>query len=432
MFGTDGIRGLSGVFPVSDEGATRVGAAVARVLKKNTPSPLVAVGRDTRKCGAKLQDEVCAGLAGAGARVVCADVCPTPAIVSLIRETGADGAIMVSASHNPPEYNGFKIFNSEGLKIPKSVETEITDAFEAAPERGRPAVVAADWKIPYGASLGGIDLSGVKAALDCANGAMFEIAPAVFEKTGAILSLIGCDPDNGEINTGCGSLQTDSLGEEVRRSGAALGAALDGDGDRVAFCCESGADVDGDRVIALFARELLENNTLKKPLVVATVMSNKGLEIFLEQIGIGLVRTDVGDRNVANEMRKQGINFGGEKSGHLIFSNYSNGGDGLLASLLATEVVKKKEMPLSEIVPQFDLFPQVLKNVQISSQKPFDSIPGLSKLVSAHNKILGKAGRIHLRYSGTEPLARVLVEGENGDVVHTVAEEIAEVLNDGA
>ena len=426
---------MSGAFPVSAEGARKVGFAIAEILKRNKPAPLVAVGRDTRKCGAGLQDEICRGLTGAGARVVCAGICPTPAVVSLIIESGADAGIMVSASHNPPEYNGFKVFNSDGLKIPQEAEAEIESEFEKPGDLPPPRNGEENglWKTVYGDALGGSapegrDFSGIKIALDCANGAMSEIAPEIFEKTGAALYTIGCEPDGDNINSGCGSLQPAALGREVRRRGAAFGAALDGDGDRVSFCCENGREVDGDKIIALFAAAMVENKTLKQPSVAATVMSNKGLEIFLENMGLKMVRTAVGDRNVADAMKKEGLNFGGEKSGHLIFSDYSTGGDGLLAALLMADMVKEKNKPLSLILPEFDLFPQVLKNVRVRERKSFDSMPGLRGLVAAREKKLGRAGRIHIRYSGTEPLARVLVEGEDESAVNSAAEEIAETI----
>lgn len=398
----------------------------------------MVVGRDTRKGGDELQNGICRGLAGAGARAVCAEICPTPAIVSLILESGADGGVMVSASHNPPEYNGFKLFNSGGLKIPEETEAEIEREFnkprDLPPWNGEKE--NGEWKTAYrkvlGASApdtpGGRDCSGIKIALDCANGAMSEVAPEVFEKTGASLYTIGCEPDGSNINSNCGSLQTAALGREVKRRGAAFGAALDGDGDRVSFCCENGGVVDGDRIIALFAREMSENGTLKKPAVAATVMSNKGLELFLESIGIKMARTAVGDRNVADAMKKEGLNFGGEQSGHLIFSDYSTGGDGLFAALLVADMVKKKNKPLSLILPEFDLFPQVLKNVRVAERKPFDSMPGLGEIVSSWEKKLGAAGRIHIRYSGTEPLARALVEGEDESAVNCAAGEIAEII----
>ena len=421
------------------EGARRVGFAVAKILKKSKPAPLVAVGRDTRKCGAGLQNEICRGLAGAGARVICAGICPTPAVVSVVIESGADAGVMVSASHNPPEYNGFKVFNSGGLKIPQNMENEIGEVFERPRDHPPPPPGEHEengsWKTAYADALGrsasgGRDLSGVRVALDCANGAMSEIAPEIFEKTGASICAIGCEPDGNNINSGCGSLQTAALGLEVRRSGAAFGAALDGDGDRVSFCCENGREVDGDRIIALFALAMAENKTLKKHSIAATVMSNRGLEIFLENLGIKMKRTAVGDRNVADAMKNEGLKFGGEKSGHLIFSDYSTGGDGLLAALLVADMVKKKNKPLSLILPEFDLFPQVLKNVRVSERKPFDSMPGLRSLVSEWEKKLGAEGRIHIRYSGTEPLARVLVEGGDGDTVGNAAEEIAEIIRE--
>ncbi|MGI9559070.1 MAG: phosphoglucosamine mutase [Thermodesulfobacteriota bacterium] len=443
LFGTDGIRGRSGSFPIDGEGARKIGAAIARSLTKLSPSaPSVVIGRDTRKCGGELQENLCLGLSSLGVGAVCAGVCPTPAVVSLLLAGGADAGIMISASHNPPQYNGFKVFNSEGMKIPESLEDEIQGGFEKMKNSPPPSGGAAPpensaWREIYSSGLnasvpGGRDLSGVKVSLDCANGATSEIAPEVFDKTGAKITSIGREPDGNNINSGCGSLDTERLGEEVRRSGAAFGAALDGDGDRIAFCDERGNEVDGDLIIALFAREMLESGKLKKPRVVTTVMSNKGLELFLEDIGIEVVRTDVGDRNVAEMMKKEAVNFGGEKSGHLIFSDHSTNGDGLLSALLAADILKKKNTPLSGALPEFELFPQVLKNVRVARREPFASMDGLSSAVARREKQLGKSGRIHIRYSGTEPLARVLVEGENAPSVMETADEISEIIDKNA
>ncbi len=439
LFGTDGIRGISGLFPVDKRGAGKIGSAIARVFLKKGGESRVVIGRDTRKRGKTLQENLCGGLMSGGAKTVCAGICPTPAIVSLLLEQKADAGIMISASHNPPEYNGFKIFNSKGFKIDRNVETEIENVFEEL--KDAPALESSErkvaensaWRQIYSCSLessvcGKRNLSGIKIALDCGNGAMFEIAPEVFEKTGAQLSHTGREPDGENINKGCGSLETGRLAEDVKKNGAFLGAALDGDGDRVTFCDENGNEVDGDRIIALFAREMLENGTLKKPCVVTTVMSNKGLELFFEKNGIHMLRTDVGDRNVAEAMKRENINLGGEKSGHLIFSDHSTNGDGLLAALFVADIVKRKNKPLSQILPEFEMFPQILKNVRVSRRKEFELISGLPETVAKLEKQLGKGGRIHLRYSGTEPLARILVEGASQNSVEKTVDEISAVI----
>ncbi|QMU56375.1 MAG: phosphoglucosamine mutase [Candidatus Mycalebacterium zealandia] len=439
LFGTDGIRGHSGDFPIDKTGSRQIGFVVAQTLAKRVDSPQVVIGRDTRKNGDKLQENLCKGLISGGAKTVCAGVCPTPAVVSLLFQNRADAGIMISASHNPPEYNGFKIFNAEGCKIPDEIEREIEECFEKLnepppeSENSLNSNEKSKWHETYSRFLENSvkdarDFSQIQIALDCANGAMFEIAPEVFEKTGAKLSVIGIEPNGENINKGCGSLETASLGNEIRQSSALFGASLDGDGDRVSFCDENGNEVDGDIILALFAREMLKNGTLKKPQIVATVMSNKGLEIFLEEIGIKLFRANVGDRNVADMMRNSGVNFGGEQSGHLIFSDHSTNGDGLLAALLMADIVKKNNKPLSRLLPEFELFPQTLKNVKISRGEPFDTIPGLPETVAKLEKQLGKTGRILIRYSGTEPLARILIEGENSDAIEQAASELAGII----
>ncbi len=440
LFGTDGIRGLSGSFPVNEPGSRKVGVAVADALGKN-PSPLrVVVGRDTRQHGDLLQKEICGGLAARGAQTFSVGICPTPALAAFLLDSGADAGIMVSASHNPPGYNGFKIFNSQGFKIPESVEGEIEKNFEKlkgsdfgnadlkTARKDNAGGFKAYTSLLESSASGKRDFSGIKTVIDCANGAMFEIAPKVFEKTGAETKTVGCLPDGKNINTGCGSTETVLLEQTARRHGAAFGAAFDGDGDRVVFCDEKGNKVDGDLIIALFAREMLESGTLKKPRVVTTIMSNRGLDIFLENIGIEMVRAEVGDRHVADMMRKDAINFGGEKSGHFIFSDHSTSGDGLLAALLAGDIIKKKNKPFSQILPEIEMFPQILKNVRVSERKPFDRMFGLADARAKLEKQLGKGGRIHIRYSGTEPLARILVEGENGTGVSEATEEIAGII----
>lgn len=440
LFGTDGIRGLSGLFPIDEPGSRKIGAAVGETFRRKTRSPRVVIGRDTRKHGLLFQEEFCKGLASRGATISSVGVCPTPAVVAILLESGGDAGVVVSASHNPPEYNGFKIFNSEGLKIPDNIESEITKNFEnlkgdisvpTDPETAREENT--DKFRTYESLLeasksGRRDLSGVKIALDCANGAMYRIAPKVFEKTGAEVTAVGCEPNGTNINKGCGSLETALLGQTVKKCGAALGVALDGDGDRVSFCDEKGNEVDGDLIIALFALEMLKDGKLAKPRIAATVMSNKGLERFLESIGIEMVRAEVGDRQVTDIMRKETINFGGEKSGHLIFSDYSTSGDGLLSALLAADMIKKKDKPLSQILPKIEMFPQILRNVRIAEREPPDSIPGLSEAREQFERHLGKGGRIHIRYSGTEPLVRVLVEGENAHMVEETADRIAGII----
>lgn len=441
LFGTDGIRGLSGSFPINGSGSRKIGAAIAKTLGKNSRSiRSAAVGRDTRKGGDLLLEELRRGLSLCGVKTFSTGVCPTPALVAFSLENGADAGIMISASHNPPEYNGFKIFNSEGFKIPHGTEKEIEKKFAELKEfPPSPADLKANGgenfdrfgayiSLLENSAPGKRDFRGIKIALDCANGAMCEIAPKVFEKTGAEMAVIGCEPDGENINKGCGSLETSPLGQTVKRHGAAFGAALDGDGDRVAFCDEKGKEVDGDLIIALFAQEMSESGRLRNPYIATTVMSNKGLEIFLKSIGIGTFRTDVGDRHVADLIKKEAINFGGEKSGHLIFPDHSTNGDGLLSALLVADIVKIKNKPLSQIVPKIKLFPQILKNVRVFEREPLNSVPGLSDARIKLEKLLGNGGRVHIRYSGTEPLARILVEGEDGRKVVAAADEIAGII----
>jgi len=349
----------------------------------------------------------------------------------------ADLGIVISASHNPFEYNGLKFFDTSGFKLPDQKESEIellissdtiSDLRACGEEIGRAFRVddAPGRYIVFVKNTLKKDmtLDGIKIVLDCANGASYKVSPLVFQELGAQVLTIGVNPDGTNINTRCDSLNPDLLKQKVVDSGANLGIALDGDADRVEFYDENGEIVDGDSIIAVLANEMITNGTLSNKTVVGTIMSNTALEKFINSKGCEFVRTQVGDRYVVEEMRERGCNFGGEKSGHLIFLDYSTTGDGTLAALQILSIMKKEDKSLSELAKIIDLLPQVLVNVRVKEKKPIENIQGMEKILNARNKDLNDRGRINIRYSGTEPLARIMVEGEDALLIKEIAEEI--------
>jgi phosphoglucosamine mutase len=354
----------------------------------------------------------------------------------------ADAGVVISASHNPFEDNGIKLFDKFGFKLQDEKELEIeelisTDRIDNLRVRGTeigksfrvddaPGRYVVFVKNTFPKDL---TLDGIKMVLDCANGASYRVSPLVFQELGAELTTVGISPDGRNINTNCGSLNPELLKQRVLETGADIGIALDGDADRVVFCDETGNVVDGDKIIAVLADEMISTSSLSKNTVVATIMSNMALEIFLKNRGCHLVRTQVGDRYVVEEMRRIGCDFGGEKSGHLIFLNHGTTGDGTLAALQILSIMKSKGKNLSELTKIIDLFPQLLINVRVKEKRPFSEIPMVTKLISSKEKEFNGKIRINLRYSGTEPLARIMVEGEDDIIVKEIAEEVANEID---
>jgi phosphoglucosamine mutase len=441
LFGTDGIRGIANLHPMTPEISLRLGKALVSVLKheKSDARRLkVVIGKDTRLSGYIFEQAISAGIASMGADVLLVGPLPTPAVAFLTTNMRADTGVVISASHNPFEDNGIKLFDKFGFKLPDEKEleieelissdriddlrvrgTEIGKSFRVDDAPGRYVVFVKN-TFPKD-----ITLDGIKIVLDCANGASYRVSPLVFQELGAELTTVGVNPDGRNINTNCGSLNPEFLKQRVLEIGANIGIALDGDADRVVFCDETGDVVDGDKIIAVLADEMISTGSLSKNTVVATIMSNMALEIFLKNRGCQLVRTQVGDRYVVEEMRRRGCNFGGEKSGHLIFLNHGTTGDGTLAALQILSIMKSKGRNLSELAKIIDLFPQLLLNVRVEEKKPFSKIPMVTKLISSKEKEFNGKIKINLRYSGTEPLARIMVEGENDLIVRETAEEIA-------
>ncbi|HEX3035389.1 MAG TPA: phosphoglucosamine mutase [Thermodesulfobacteriota bacterium] len=444
LFGTDGIRGVANRHPMTSEMSLKLGKALTYILKQqktDSKRPRVVVGKDTRLSGYMFEQAISAGIASMGADVLIVGPLPTPAIAFLTVSMRADAGIVISASHNPFEDNGIKFFDRIGFKLPDEKELEIEElilsegishlsvsaadigkAFRMEDAQGRYVVFV---KNTFPKDL---TLEGVKIVLDCANGAAYKVSPIVFQELGAEVITIGVNPDGRNINTECGSLNPALLKQKVKDSGADIGIALDGDADRVVFCDENGEEIDGDKIIAICADEMIQNGSLIQNTIVTTVMSNMALEAFIRSKGGNLIRTPVGDRYVVEAMRLDGLNFGGEKSGHIIFLDHNTTGDGTLAALQVLAVMTRKEKTLSELAKILDLYPQLLINVKVREKKPFQSIRTLNELLILSERRLNGRGRINLRYSGTEALARVMVEGDNESVISEIAEDIACVI----
>ena len=422
-FGTDGVRGLVGGELINLDFADRLGSALGRYLKKQKPNlPLNAViGRDTRLSGSDLADALIQGLNQHGVYVHDAGIVPTPSIAQSVLEQHADLGIAVTASHNPASDNGIKLFDGHACKFSGEAEARIEQLVDAEPARSADLPLAkcypldaAAFYINYTQSL--IDqncLSGWKIVLDLANGATCETTPAVFGRWGAKLILIGDHPDGENINRGVGSEYPESLSAAVLKHGANLGIAHDGDGDRLVVCDETGIVVEGDILLGLFAVYALRSGALKNETLVATIQSNLGLDHAVRDSGGKVVRADVGDRNVAQLMREIGANVGGESSGHIIFSDFATTGDGLLAAVKLIDLMRQTRKPLSVLRQEIRLFPQATLNLRVVKKKPLALLGTLSRTIAAIEKDFGEDGRVLVRYSGTEPKLRLLVEGKD-------------------
>lgn len=443
LFGTDGIRGIANKYPMTPEISLRLGKAVTAFLKRTSKhNPRIVIGKDTRLSGYIFEQAISAGITSMGAEAMLVGPLPTPAIAFLTTNMRADAGIVISASHNPYQDNGIKIFDRYGYKLPDEIESEIENLIlnNDSVLEGNPSHIGKARRIDdaigrYIVFLKNtfpqdLTLDGFKIVVDCANGASYKVAPIIFEELGAEVVTLAVKPDGKNINVECGSLNPKILSNKVRETGSDIGIALDGDADRVVFCDENGIEVDGDKIIAIFASHMIENNTLKSGRVISTQMSNIALENFLNKRSVQLERTQVGDRYVVEAMRKTGANLGGEKSGHLIFLDHSTTGDGLLAALQLLSIMRRNSSKLSELSKIIDLFPQTLSNVKVKEKKPFTQIRGLGELVSRYETELDSTGRINLRYSGTESLARVMVEGNDENKIKKIADDISKFLKD--
>lgn len=440
LFGTDGIRGVANEPPLTADLAYRVGRQLVATLvaERGVERVRVVIGRDTRRSGPLLEASLTAGLLSAGADCYAVGVLPTPAIALLTRMLEADGGIVLSASHNPFEDNGIKLFSSEGTKFPDAWEDAIEAGLggpDTAP-RARGSGIGrlvqydraeADY-VDFLCRSFPLDLGGLTVALDCAHGATCRVAPRVFRRLGARVTAIGVRPDGTNINAGVGALHPEALRQRVRASGAAVGFAFDGDGDRLMSVDHTGEVRDGDYALAIAGRHLAARGRLKGNLVVTTVMANLGLDRALRGAGIEVVKTQVGDRYVYEEMQRRGANLGGEQSGHLLFLDHAPAGDGILSALVLLTVMRETGESLASLSGCLQKFPQVLVNVPVRSKPPIESLPGLDQRVREFEGEMNGAGRILIRYSGTEALARVMIEGPDGERIRAMAEELAALI----
>ncbi|MDE7371015.1 MAG: phosphoglucosamine mutase [Desulfovibrio sp.] len=441
LFGTAGLRGKVNTPPMTVDVALRLGLAAGVRFRRGPHRHRVVIGKDTRLSGYMFESALTAGLCASGMHVIMTGPLPTPAISFLTRNMRADLGVVISASHNPFYDNGIKFFDADGYKLPDQTENEIAAmvldpdfAWPYPDERsiGRATKIedAGGRYIVYTKSCfpPHLTLAGLRIVVDCANGASYKVAPLALEELGAEVFRIGTSPDGTNINDHCGSLYPEVVAAKVRELRADVGLALDGDADRLIVVDERGTILDGDQLMALCAQSMMARGELPNNLLVATVMSNLALEIFMREHGGSLLRAPVGDRYVVEAMRREGAMLGGEQSGHLIFRHYSTTGDGLLAALQILRIMREKEKPLSELAGLLTPFPQCLVNVHVERRLPFEERPAIAEAVAKVEAELGGRGRVLLRYSGTEALCRVMVEGENADRVRQYAHDLAELV----
>jgi len=441
LFGTDGIRGVANSDPMTAEMALRVGKGIASIVKTENRHNRILIGKDTRLSGYMLENALTAGICSMGINILLVGPLPTPAIAFLTVSMRSDAGVVISASHNSFQDNGIKIFNWDGFKLPDELEHKIEDlvfsplfglfspkageigkAFRVDDAAGR-YIMFLKYTFPKYLSL-----EGLRIVLDCANGAAYKVGPAVFEELGAKVIPLGVHPDGENINLNCGSLYPQMISDAVKQNQAHIGIALDGDGDRVIFVDEYGKEVDGDQILAICAKEMIKNNTLNKNTLVATIMSNIGLEKAVESFGGRLIKTQVGDRYVVEELRRGGYNLGGEKSGHLVFLDYNTTCDGILTALQILTIMIKNKKPLSELSQVMQIFPQILISIDVNKRKDISQISAiLNQIQKAEKKLKGK-GRVVVRPSGTESKIRVMVEGEDEGEIKLIAEELAGII----
>jgi len=436
LFGTDGVRGTANHHPVTCEMICNLGRATARFFEKESHPRRIVVGKDTRNSGDMLECAVAAGVCSAGWDAALAGVLPTPGIAFVTRTLNAGAGIVISASHNPYADNGLKVFDARGYKLPDSselsIEALVSDQRRVVPERCGTVAHLPDAAPRYIEFLKGtfpkdLKLGGVDVVLDCSHGATFSVAPATLTELGAAVTPLFVSPDGTNINEGCGSQHTETLRREVLQRGAQAGFAFDGDGDRVIAVDECGKALSGDQMLAICARHMKRRGTLWNNTVVSTVMSNLGLKIFLKELGVRHIATQVGDRYVLDAMRSGGAALGGEDSGHMIFLSHHTTGDGMVSALQLLRIMLLEQRPLSELARRMEVFPQVLLNVEVLRKPDIDSVPALVEAIREVEAALGDHGRVLVRYSGTRSVCRVMVEGPTPDTTRRLAEQIAQV-----
>ncbi len=442
LFGTDGVRGVANIHPMTTEIAMQIGRGIAYLVKDMKKDHRIVIGKDTRLSGYMIENALASGICSMGVDVLLVGPMPTPGIGFITTSMRADAGVVISASHNPFQDNGIKIFSRDGFKLPDQQELKIEDLiFSKKMESLRPiaeeigkAFRLDDARGRYTVFLKNTFpkkyvLDGFHIVLDCANGATYGVAPHVFEELGAKITALAVEPDGRNINHQCGALYPQLMAEKVKEVGADIGIALDGDGDRLIVVDEKGRIVDGDHVMAICASELMARRKLRKKTLVSTVMSNLGLEVAMQKMGGRMLRTQVGDRYVVEEMRRGGYNFGGEQSGHLVFLDHNTTGDGILAALQLLAIMIKRDKPLSELATLMESFPQTLQNVKTGSRIDPARIKGFSRKVADLEKELGTSGRILVRPSGTEAVIRVMVEGPDQSLIDSMAAELCEMIS---
>ena len=441
LFGTDGVRGVANR-ELTPELAFNLGKAGTYVLRKSNKRPVIVIGKDTRISGDMLENALTAGILAVGGNVIKAGVIPTPAVAYLAKYYDADAGIVISASHNTFEYNGIKFFNGEGYKLDDDLEKEIEDIIISSVDVNshitgeligkclEASEDAADLYAAHLLSTADFRLDGIKVALDCANGASDEIAPAVYEALGAKVTVMGSDPDGININEGCGSTHPEKLSALVKEAGADVGLAFDGDADRLIVIDEKGNIIDGDRVIAVCARLLKAQGRLTSNRVTATVMSNIGFHKAMKESGIDVDVTGVGDRYVLEQMLRSGCVLGGEQSGHIIFREVTTTGDGMLSSLQFMNAVLTSGKTVSELADEIEIFPQVLVNARVKNEnkKKYSADPEVAKAIEDIESAMAGNGRVLIRPSGTEPLVRVMLEGDDEERLMDLARSLADLI----
>ena len=441
LFGTDGVRGVANLEPMTSETAMKLGRAAAYLFKRRSGRHQIVIGKDTRLSGYMLESALTSGICSMGVDVLLVGPMPTPAIAFLTRSLRADAGVVISASHNPYQDNGIKFFSNDGFKLPDEFEArmeslvvsdeiehlrptadDVGKAFRIDDAEGR-YIEFVKRSLPRD-----MDFQGLRVVVDCANGAAYKASPKVLRELGATVWVIGNEPDGMNINAGCGAVHPERLQQAVLHHQAHLGIAHDGDADRAVFVCEQGRLVDGDHTMAMTALDLQQRGLLKQQTVVGTVMSNFGLELSMAKAGITLVRTPVGDRYLLERMIADGYNFGGEQSGHLIFLEHNTTGDGLISALQIMALMKRTGRPLSDLARCMSAVPQVLLSVPVREKPDLAGLPDIQRAIREGEAKLNGTGRVLVRYSGTEPLVRIMVEGERDSVIRSVADKLAAVV----
>ncbi len=441
LFGTDGVRGVANLEPMTSETAMKLGRAAAHLFTRRSGRHQIVIGKDTRLSGYMLESALTSGICSMGVDVLLVGPMPTPAIAFLTRSLRADAGVVISASHNPYQDNGIKFFSSNGFKLPDEFEARMEQLIvsdEISHMRPTADAIGKAYRIDDAEGryiefvkrslFRETDFQGIKVVVDCANGAAYKVTPTVLRELGATVETIANQPDGTNINDDCGALHPERLCEAVKRHQAHIGIAHDGDADRVMFVCEQGCLVDGDHIMAALALDLKARGLLARNTLVATVMSNYGLELAMGKAGIALVRTPVGDRYLLERMVAEGYNFGGEQSGHLIFLDHNTTGDGLISALQVLSLMSRAGRPLSDLARSMTAVPQVLVNVSVKEKRDLASLPEVQQAIESGDARLNGTGRVLVRYSGTEPLLRIMVEGEQESLIRSVADDVANVI----